>query len=91
MSDHHCHANNCTAACPPRMLMCKRHWRMVPVQLQRAVYLHYREGQCDAKNPSREWLVAARAAIDAVAAVEAAKAHTPKTKAPPHATLPGFS
>lgn len=47
--------------------MCKRHWGMVPRVLQKAVWLHYREGQCDDKRPSREWFDAADAAINAVA------------------------
>jgi len=93
---HHCHANGCNRACKPEMLMCYPHWRMVPVDLQRDVYRHYRKGQCDDKNPSPEWLRAARAAIDAVQALETAKAPgstttTPKTKATPNATLPGLS
>ena len=46
--------------------MCLRHWRMVPADLQRAVWKHYRPGQCDDKKPSREWHAAADAAIRAV-------------------------
>lgn len=43
---------------------------MVPPKLQRGVWRHYREGQCDDKNPSPEWHVAADKAIVAVAVLE---------------------
>lgn len=42
---HHCHAEGCTARVPPRMFACRRHWRMVPPQLQRDLWNVYREGQ----------------------------------------------
>lgn len=67
-SDHHCHARGCTVATKSEMLMCLRHWRMVPKQLQREVWKHYRAGQCDDRKVSSEWLTAADAAIDAVPA-----------------------
>ena len=54
------------------MLMCLRQWRMVPPQLQRRVWATYRPGQCDDKQPSEAWHVAADAAIAAVAEREAA-------------------
>lgn len=38
MTIHHCHALWCKAPCPPRMLMCAAHWRMVPKSLQDEVY-----------------------------------------------------
>ena len=43
---------------------------MVPSDLQRAVYRSYRDGQCVDKNPSRDWLRAAREAINSVALQE---------------------
>jgi hypothetical protein len=46
--------------------MCLKHWRMVPKDRQRDVWRHYRRGQCDDKQPSREYLAAANAAIRAV-------------------------
>lgn len=67
---HRCHARGCTAACPPEHLMCSRHWRMVPKDLQGRVWSHYRPGQCDDKRPSEAWVRAADAAIAAVARVE---------------------
>lgn len=54
--------------------MCARHWAMVPRELGRAVWRHYRAGQCDDKNPSSEWHKAADAAIEAVHALEVSRA-----------------
>lgn len=67
---HTCHAKGCRTSVRPELLMCARHWRMVPRALQLAVWRHYRAGQCDDKSPSADWLAAARAAIDAVASQE---------------------
>lgn len=67
---HTCHAKLCAAPCRPELLMCLRHWRMVPKALQRRVYETYRPGQCDDKLPSREWREAADAAIASVALKE---------------------
>jgi hypothetical protein len=49
------------------MLMCYKHWRMVPKALQQRVWATYRPGQEVTKDPSPEYLVAALAAVDAVA------------------------
>ena len=40
---------------------------MVPKPLRNEVWKHYRDGQCDDKNPSAAWHKAADAAIAAVA------------------------
>jgi hypothetical protein len=73
VSGHHtCHARGCTRRCPPEHLMCRAHWGMVPLRLQRAVWDAYRPGQCDDKQPSESWHEAADAAIAAVAEIEAA-------------------
>jgi len=47
--------------------MCRKHWFMVPKPLRNEVWKHYRDGQCDDKNPSAAWHKAADAAIAAVA------------------------
>lgn len=47
--------------------MCARHWRMVPRELQRDVWREYRPGQERSKDPSRAYLMAATAAVNAVA------------------------
>lgn len=68
--EHHCHARGCGVATKPEMLMCLKHWRMVPREIQRRVWATYRAGQCDDKDVSRDWLSAADAAIEAVSARE---------------------
>jgi len=68
---HHCHAERCTIRTKPEMLMCRRHWFMVPKALQRAVWNAYRPGQCNLKPPpSDAWMKAANQAIRAVAEKE---------------------
>ncbi|MCA8949329.1 MAG: hypothetical protein KDE27_07490 [Planctomycetes bacterium] len=53
------------------MLMCRRHWFMVPKPIRDRVWLHYRAGQCELNPPpSTEWHAAADEAIAAVAAKE---------------------
>jgi hypothetical protein len=73
VSAHHCHAHGCTVATSPEMLMCRRHWFMVPKPIQLAVWRTYRPGQCDDKQPSAAWHAAADAAIQAVALAERAR------------------
>lgn len=67
---HTCHARACKAPVPPAMLMCKRHWFLVPLELRDVVWATYRRGQEIDKRPSREYLDAADAAIKAVAEKE---------------------
>lgn len=67
---HTCHAIRCETGCRPTMLMCRRHWVMVPANLQRRVYATYRRGQCDDRRPGPAWHEAADAAIGAVALSE---------------------
>lgn len=70
MSAHLCHAEGCERRIPARMLMCGKHWRMVPKTEQDAVWATYRPGQEQTKDPSRAYLIAARDAINAVAEKE---------------------
>lgn len=67
---HTCHAVKCKVQVPPRMLMCLKHWRMVPPALQKAVWREYREGQEVRKDPTDKYLEVMNAAIDAVAEKE---------------------
>ena len=69
---HTCHATGCPVPVPRRMLMCKRHWRMVPKPLQDAVWATYVPGQEQRRDPTPEYLAAARAAINAVRDMERA-------------------
>jgi len=67
---HRCHANGCEVEVPPKILMCRRHWFMVPIALREAVWASYRPGQEIDKRPTAEYLDAADAAIAAVAGSE---------------------
>ena len=73
MNKHTCHAEGCSAVVPPKLLMCLRHWRMVPLHLQRLVWAHYRKGQEVDKRPSEEYMRVQRLAIEAVAQAEDAQ------------------
>lgn len=71
---HYCHADGCRERVPPKMLMCKKHWKMVPQHLKDEVWAHYQPGQerLDDTSPaiSGDYLEAAQAAVDAVARLE---------------------
>lgn len=70
---HTCHAEGCEVRVPPRMLMCGRHWRMVPYGLKLAVWAEYQPGQERLDGtafPTEDYLGAARDAIDSVAVKE---------------------
>lgn len=79
--EHHCHARGCLVEVKPEMLMCFQHWRQVPQKIQRAVWKHYRSGQCDDKRPSLEWHEAADAAIGFIARKEGRKVRSVEIKA----------
>lgn len=64
---HVCHAAACSIEVPPRMLMCRAHWALVPQDVQRAVWREYREGQEDDKKPSLAYLAVQRLAVMLVA------------------------
>jgi hypothetical protein len=64
---HVCHAHRCTVEVKPELLMCARHWFMVPRHLREQVLATYRRGQCDDGKPSVDWHIAADLAIAAVA------------------------
>lgn len=67
---HRCHAIGCQTPVAPRLHMCRRHWFMVPEALRAALWAAYVPGQEDRKDPTDEYLRAARACIEAVAARE---------------------
>ena len=67
---HLCHAHGCEASVPPRMLMCRKHWGMVPRALQREIWKHFRPGQEIDKSPSAAYRQAQQAAIASVASRE---------------------
>lgn len=72
MAKHRCPVNlpePCEAQVPDTMLMCARHWRQVPRDLQRAVYRAWRarQAELDVGPAFRGHL---QACEDAIAAVE---------------------
>lgn len=67
---HYCHAKGCRTEVPPKLLMCARHWRMVPRSLQQAVWRTYRPGQEVDKRITDRYVEAATAAINHVAELE---------------------
>jgi hypothetical protein len=71
--DHHCHAWQCGKHVPRALLMCRRHWFMVPAALRAKVWATYRRGRERDKRPSREYLAAAIEAVAAVAEREEAR------------------
>lgn len=64
---HSCEAEDCAKIVPSAMLMCKRHWFMVPKDLRDRVWAGYHRGMDD------EYHVAVAAAVDAVRRCEASK------------------
>lgn len=71
MTDHTCHAVDCRTFCLPEHLMCMPHWRLVPTDLQKSLWRHYRRGQETGKRqPTKAWRLAAERCIGAVAVKE---------------------
>lgn len=69
-SAHTCHAEGCDVRVPPKLLMCRKHWAMVPRRLQAMVWDVYVPGQEQRMDPTAEYLDVAREAIEAVAVKE---------------------
>ena len=67
---HTCHIKGCTLVVAPKYLMCYAHWQKVPKRLQSQVYKYYRVGQEIDKQPSEEYLIAAKDAINYVDFIE---------------------
>ncbi len=67
---HRCHADGCEVPVRPSLLMCRRHWFMVPKPLRDAIWATYRPGQEHDKRPSPEYLETMKEAIRVVAAKE---------------------
>lgn len=66
MAKHLCHAL-CGRRCPPRHLMCRRCWALVPRTIQLQVWRHYQPGQETGRaQPTAAWVAAAAAAKAAV-------------------------
>lgn len=74
---HTCHARGCQVEVKPELLMCLKHWKLVPKAIQKRIWAYYRVGQCDDKNPSEEWIEAANEAIRVVWEKECQKSTLP--------------
>lgn len=57
---HMCHWPGCRQAVPPRMWGCRTHWYRLPKELRDRIWETYRPGQEIDKNPSVEYIEAAR-------------------------------
>lgn len=64
---HKCAAESCLKIVASEMLMCRRHWFMVPKDLRELVWAGYHRGMDEAYH------VAVAAAVDAVKGLEASK------------------
>lgn len=53
---HYCHAIDCQTPVPPHLVMCIRHWGLVPSDVQRSIWGAYRKGQERDKRPSQVYL-----------------------------------
>lgn len=60
---HTCHAYGCKKEVPPRMLMCLKHWRMVPKDAQNDIWRYYVPGQEVRKDPTNDYLKAQQRAV----------------------------
>jgi hypothetical protein len=75
-NDHRCHARKCRTCVPPRMLMCTGPLEDGPLpRCSTAVWDAYVPGQEVRKDPTPEYLQAARAAINAVAEREGSRGY----------------
>lgn len=70
---HRCHAPRCDIEVPPRMFACRGHWFALPKPLRDRIWATYEEGQEIRKDPSPEYMEAAQAAVDWLAAREMAR------------------
>ena len=73
---HHCHATGCQTHTIPLMFMCKKHWFSLTFEMRRDICKHYRPGQCEDWNISKEYASAARVAVRYVAGREGTVADT---------------
>lgn len=60
---HLCHAHGCECFVPPRMFVCKKHWKRLRRPMQQAIWREYRPGQENDKRPSLRYLAVQRRAI----------------------------
>jgi hypothetical protein len=66
-TSHRCHWIGCSMEILPRFFCCRAHWHALPKPIRREIWHHYRAGQEVRKNPSPEYIAAARAALNWIA------------------------
>lgn len=59
---HTCHWPGCTRVVPPAMWGCRAHWFKLPKRIRDRIWRTFEPGQEIAKDPSAEYLAAAREA-----------------------------
>ena len=70
-STHHCcKAVGCAAQVPRGVLMCRNHWRMVPLDLQRLIWRRWKAVLRNEHNSVVLYRAAVNAAVEAVEAEE---------------------
>lgn len=74
---HKCFADGCNTQIARTLLMCLKHWRMVPFSIRHEIWTYYRKYQEIDNKPSDEYLNAAIRAREAVKEKEARRAKTP--------------
>lgn len=62
MTDHLCHWPGCGKPVSPRLWGCREHWFRLPKLIRDRIWSAYRPGQEIDKDPSPEYLEAARQA-----------------------------
>ncbi|HEY9617697.1 MAG TPA: hypothetical protein V6C64_12685 [Microcoleaceae cyanobacterium] len=72
---HKCAAKDCPINVPPHLLMCLRHWTMVPQNIQTQVYQGWRRQQRSPKRVEQYWQ-ARQSAIGAVRQQEIQEQHS---------------
>ncbi len=62
---HKCIADDCSRMVPHGMAMCGRHWRLVPSDIQRAVYREFAAAKGQVTQGHMDALAAARSSLRA--------------------------
>lgn len=70
---HVCHWPGCGKLVPPSMWGCKPHWFRLPKRIRYDIWNAYVRGQEVRRDPSRDYIVAARAAQIWIAEQEATR------------------
>lgn len=70
MNEHKCHAEQCNIEVPPKLLMCAKHWWMVPRAYRTLIHIYFRPGQEVDKQPTAQYLAVMKLAINSVAEQE---------------------